>query len=88
MFHSLPLLGLLVLGAWLAVSQMVAIVESGMFWAWCGALFSHPLIDVFTTWPNLGARGYGIALFWPLSGRRWFLQRPILETADFEACGR
>ncbi len=84
--HSLPLLGLLVVGAWFALSPMAAIGESGMFWAWCGALFSHPLIDLLTTGPNLGARGYGIAIFWPLSSRRWFLQRPILETADFEAC--
>ncbi len=84
--HSLPLLGLLVLGAWLVVIPMAAIGESGMFWAWCGALFSHPLLDVLTTGRNLGARGYGIALFWPLSDRRWFLQRPILETADVGAC--
>ncbi len=83
--HSLLFLGLLVLVAWLVVSPMAAIGESGMFWAWCGALFSHPLIDVLTTGPNLGARGYGIPLFWPLSGRRLFLQRPILESADFEA---
>ena len=44
------------------------------------------LLDAVTTGPRGGARGYGIPLFWPLSGKRWYLQRPILETAEFEAC--
>jgi membrane-bound metal-dependent hydrolase YbcI (DUF457 family) len=84
--HSLLVIGLAVGGAWLVLSRAPGLIAPAVFWAWCGALMSHPLLDVMTTGPILGARGYGIPVLWPISRRRWFLPRPILETADFGAC--
>jgi membrane-bound metal-dependent hydrolase YbcI (DUF457 family) len=86
MSHALPVIGMVVVGSWLALSRTPGLVAPSVFWAWCGALVSHPLLDVITTGPKLRARGYGIPLFWPLSRTRWYLPRPLLETADFAAC--
>ena len=83
--HSLLLLSALIGAMWFVVAGIPSI-EPGVFGAWAAALLSHPLLDVATTGPRVGARGYGIPLFWPLSNKRWYLQRPILETAKFEAC--
>ncbi len=83
--HSLFSLSVLIAAMWFVVAGIPSIA-SGVLWAWAAALFSHPFLDVATTGPPTAARGYGIPLFWPLSHKRWYLQRPILETAEFEAC--
>ncbi len=83
--HSLLLLSALIGAMWFVVAGIPSI-GSGVFGAWAAALLSHPLLDVATTGPQGAARGYGIPLFWPLSRKRWYLQRPLLETAKFEAC--
>ncbi len=83
--HSLLLLSAVIAAMWFVIAGLPSI-GPGVFWAWAAALLSHPLLDVATTGPRVGARGYGIPLFWPLSNKRWYLQRPILETAKFEAC--
>ncbi len=83
--HSLLLLSAVIAAMWFVVAGIPSI-GSGVFGAWAAALISHPLLDVATTGPRGAARGYGIPLFWPLSRKRWSLQRPILETAEFEAC--
>jgi membrane-bound metal-dependent hydrolase YbcI (DUF457 family) len=70
------------LGRWLPVS-----LDGRVLVAWLAALISHPLLDVITTGPGTAARGYGIALLWPLSRRRWFLERPVLDQdTDWVAC--
>jgi membrane-bound metal-dependent hydrolase YbcI (DUF457 family) len=84
--HALPVIALGLGGAWLALVGGPNLVAPEVFWVWCSALVSHPLLDVLTTGPIGAGRGYGIPLWWPLSRRRWFLQRPVLETADFGAC--
>lgn len=84
--HALPVLASVVVGGWFLVSGLPGSGAPAVWWAWSGALISHPLLDVATTGPVMGARGYGIPLLWPFSAKRWFLQRPILETADFGAC--
>ena len=83
--HSLFLLSVLIAATWF-VAASIPSIASGVLWAWSAALMSHPFLDVVTTGPRGAARGYGIPLFWPLSRKRWYLQRPILETAEFEAC--
>ena len=83
--HSLFILSALIAAMWFVVAATPSIA-SGVLWAWSAALMSHPLLDAVTTGPRGGARGYGIPLFWPLSRKRWYLQRPILETAAFEEC--
>ncbi len=45
--------------------------------AWVAALLSHLLLDVLTTGPTLGRLGWGIPLLWPLSTRRFHVQRPF-----------
>ncbi|MCZ6918805.1 MAG: metal-dependent hydrolase [Gemmatimonadetes bacterium] len=84
--HGLPALGAGVVLLWLLPGLPPSNLDPGVYWAWIAALFSHPILDVLTTGPRAGARGYGIALAWPLSRKRWFLLKPILETADFGAC--
>ena len=83
--HSLLLLSAVIGVMWFVVAGIPSI-GSGVVGAWAAALLSHPLLDVATTGPRGAARGYGIPLVWPLSRKRWYLQRPLLETAKFEAC--
>ncbi len=84
--HSVLVLGALVLAAAWVWTRLPAGVDPGLGLAWAAALFSHPLLDLVSTGPATAARGHGIALLWPLSSRRWFLQRPILSTVDLTAC--
>jgi membrane-bound metal-dependent hydrolase YbcI (DUF457 family) len=84
--HSLLVLGVVVGLLWWLPGFPPAGLDPGVFWAWSAALLTHPILDVLTTGPQSGALGYGIPLGWPVSRKRWFLQRPILETADFGAC--
>ncbi len=84
--HSLLVLGgLILLGAW-GWSRLPGDVEPGLGLAWAAALLSHPLLDLAGTGPTVAARGFGIALLWPLNSRRWFLRQPILRTAQLTAC--
>lgn len=84
--HSFLVLGGIAGAVWLGLQLLPWSVAPGTEWVWLAALFSHPLVDVITTGPTLGARGYGVALFWPVSGKRWFVKRPVVETADLDQC--
>ena len=84
--HGLLVLGVAVAALWWLPGFPPAGLDPRVFWAWSAALFTHPILDVLTTGPRGGARGYGIPLAWPVSRKRWFLRRPILEMADFGAC--
>ncbi len=84
--HSLLVLGgLILLGAW-GWSRLPGDVEPGLGLAWAAALLSHPLLDLVSTGPGTAARGFGVAMLWPLNSRRWFLRQPILRTAQLAAC--
>ncbi len=83
--HSVLLLSAVGAATWFVVAG-ISSIGSGVLGAWAAALLSHPFLDVVTTGPRTAARGYGVPLFWPLSRKRWYLQHPILETAEFEAC--
>ncbi len=80
--HSLILLGGLIGLGILAVGAFGIPVDPRHGVAWIAALVSHPLLDVLATGPQLGSQGYGIALFWPLSKRRFYIKRPLYETMD------
>jgi membrane-bound metal-dependent hydrolase YbcI (DUF457 family) len=84
--HALPVLAAAVIGWWFLVTRLAGWGAPAVWWAWSGALLSHPVVDLLTTGPVGAARGYGIRLLWPFSTKRWFLARPILETPDFTAC--
>ena len=80
--HSLIVLGGLIGLGILAVRVFGIPVDPRHGIAWIAALLSHPLLDVLATGPQLGSQGYGIALFWPVSKRRLYIQRPLYETMD------
>jgi len=84
--HSFLVLGVLILVAAWACSRLVGSVDQGIVFAWAAALLSHPLLDLISTGPTAGGRGCGIALFWPLSSRRWFLRHPLLPSREFTSC--
>ncbi len=85
--HSLILIGLLGAAGVAAVMLAPLPVDRRVALAWWVALVSHPILDVVTTGPTLGARGYGIGIFWPVHGRRWFSQRPIIDqTTEWGSC--
>ncbi len=50
----------------------------GILGAWLAALLTHGPLDYLTTGPRQGDAGYGIALWWPLSRRRYYSARPVL----------
>lgn len=66
---------LVILGFWLAIVAVAFGMDLGLPWgvllAWLAALLSHPVLDYLTTGPRLGEAGYGIALWWPISKRRY-----------------
>ena len=85
--HSLIFIGLLgVIGV--AAAMLVPLpVDRRVALAWWAALISHPVLDVVTTGPTLAERGYGIGILWPVRGRRWFSQRPIIDqTTEWGSC--
>jgi membrane-bound metal-dependent hydrolase YbcI (DUF457 family) len=84
--HSLLVIAVLVLAAWFALPRLPIAIPDTLLLVWTVALLSHPLVDLITCGPVAAGNGYGIALLWPLSRKRWSMERPLLETADFEAC--
>jgi membrane-bound metal-dependent hydrolase YbcI (DUF457 family) len=84
--HSLLVLAGLILVIARAWPLMFGDVEPGLGLAWAAALLSHPLLDLAGTGPAAAAGGFGVALLWPLSSRRWFLRQPVLRTAQLTAC--
>ncbi|NIM47648.1 MAG: hypothetical protein GTO22_00025 [Gemmatimonadales bacterium] len=85
--HSLIVIGVVLLVGWGAVKLLALGVDWGIMLAWSAALVSHPVLDVLTTGPTLGARDYGIGLLWPLHSKRWFVGRPFIDqTTDWGAC--
>ena len=83
--HKTNRTGVILLAAW-AWTLLPKAVEPGLGLAWVDALLSHPLLDLVSTGPAAAARGFGVALLWPLNSRRWFLRQPILRTAQLAAC--
>ncbi len=77
--HSLLSIGAIISAALLLWRGGLLSVDGRVLVAWSAALVTHPLLDLVTTGPRIAARGFGIALFWPLSNRRWFLRRPLFE---------
>jgi membrane-bound metal-dependent hydrolase YbcI (DUF457 family) len=84
--HSIFVLGSVVLLGWWLTTFFSLPVDPRQALAWVAALASHPLLDVLATGPVLGAQGYGIALFWPLSKKRFFIKKPLFETMDLSKC--
>jgi membrane-bound metal-dependent hydrolase YbcI (DUF457 family) len=85
--HSLFLIGLLGLAGMAAALFVPLPVDRRVALAWWAALISHPVLDVVTTGPTLWERGYGIGILWPVSGRRWFSRRPIIDqTTEWGSC--
>jgi membrane-bound metal-dependent hydrolase YbcI (DUF457 family) len=84
--HSLLVLGGLVLMAAWAWPLLPGGLEAGIGVAWAAALLSHPLLDLATTGPATAARGFGIALLWPVVSRRWFLRRPLFAAGELTEC--
>ncbi len=70
---------LVVVAFWLAMVAAAFGLDLGVPWAvlfaWLAALLSHPVLDYLTTGPQLGDAGYGIALWWPVSTRRYVSKR-------------
>lgn len=84
--HSLVMIGVMLLVGWI-VLKFIPVLDWRVALAWSVALLSHPVLDVVTSGPSIGARGYGIGLFWPLHRKRWFLKRPVIEqNTDWGAC--
>jgi membrane-bound metal-dependent hydrolase YbcI (DUF457 family) len=85
--HSLVLVGVLAAAVWIAVRQLAIPLDDRVVLAWAVALASHPVLDVVTTGPTLGKRGYGIGILWPLHGKRWYSRRPVIDQiTDWGAC--
>jgi membrane-bound metal-dependent hydrolase YbcI (DUF457 family) len=75
--HSLLFAGA-VIGPGLWVLHRTAPPPPGVMLAWIVALLSHYVLDVVTTGPTLGKAGWGVPLLWPLSRRRFYVNRPLL----------
>lgn len=84
--HSLFVLGGAILAVWFTFGVSMPVQAHGLFWAGSVSLLSHPILDVITTGPGLARRGYGIAVFWPIGRRRFWVRRPIVNTPEFDAC--
>jgi membrane-bound metal-dependent hydrolase YbcI (DUF457 family) len=76
--HSLAFIALVIAVALAAHVRFGHPAEVGVLLAWSAALATHPFLDVITTGPTVARLGYGIPLFWPISRRRYFVQRPVL----------
>ena len=61
-------------------------LDEGVAIAWIVALLSHPFLDLVTTGPETADLGYGIALLWPFSKRRFYVPRPIVVSPNLEGC--
>jgi membrane-bound metal-dependent hydrolase YbcI (DUF457 family) len=75
--HSL-LFAAAVIGAGLWAIPRVAPQSPTIVLAWTVALLSHYVLDVVTTGPTLGKLGWGVPLLWPLTRRRFYVNRPLL----------
>ena len=76
--HSI-FLGIALVGAvWLVARFAPLALDAGVLLAWLAAIVSHPLLDYVTTGPRLGESGYGIALLWPFSRRRFYSRHLFL----------
>lgn len=75
--HSLAFV-LAVIVAGVALQRLSGFqVVTGFNLAWIAALVSHPFLDVLTSGPTIGRLGWGIPLFWPFSGQRYWVSRPL-----------
>lgn len=83
--HAVPVLLALAGAVWLATAFLPVPLTPGLLGAWTVALLTHPALDVLTSGPALGVRGYGIPLFWPFSRRRIHAPRDLFDrnTADW-----
>jgi len=75
------------LAAWAGIALLPLELDWRVGLAWLVALVSHPALDVLTTGPELGARGYGIGVLWPVGRSRWYMERPLVnQTTEWESC--
>jgi membrane-bound metal-dependent hydrolase YbcI (DUF457 family) len=80
--HSLLVLLAEIALLFLLLPRIAPGLPVGVAVAWSAALLSHPFLDVITTGPALGVLGWGIPLFWPFSGKRFFVSWPLLGDRD------
>lgn len=85
--HSVFVLTAIAVALWLLLRWLPPPFDAALAWPWVAALFTHPLLDVVTSGPSIGARGYGIALFWPVSARRIHSREDLFDrdTGDWGA---
>ena len=83
--HSLLAITVLAVGLWFSLPFVGVTIPAGLWVVWTVAVLSHPLADVITAGPEAAGKGFGVSLLWPISQKRWFMQRPVLECADFAA---
>lgn len=77
--HSLFVLALAGAGIWLGVHMLPLPLDPRWAGPWIAALYTHPLLDYVTSGPTIGAEGYGLPLFWPLSDRRLHAPRDLFD---------
>lgn len=56
--------------------------EPGLWIPWTAALLVHPFLDTVTTGPEVAARGFGVALFWPFWSKRWSVSKPLFNPPE------
>ena len=85
--HSVFVIAAVALAAWAGIALLPLELDWRVGLAWLVALVSHPALDVLTTGPELGARGYGIGVLWPVGRSRWYMERPLVnQTTEWESC--
>ncbi len=78
--HSIIVAVIVVAAIWLVGTVTPLDISTGVLAAWSASLLTHAPLDYLTTGPRLAAAGYGVALFWPISKKRYFSSRPRLAT--------
>ncbi len=79
--HSLLVLLPAAAFCWAGMSGLGLPVDWRVGAGWLAALLSHLALDILCTGPLLGGR-FGIPLLWPLTARRWYVQRSIIPESN------
>lgn len=77
--HAVPVLVTLAGVGWFTIEWLSLPIAPGLFAAWTVALLTHPALDVVTSGPDIGARGFGIPLWWPFSRHRVHAVRDLFD---------
>ena len=76
--HSLITVLVLIALGWLLLGWLNVEPRFLTWLVWSSALLSHLFLDVVTTGPTLARLNWGIPIFWPVSQRRYSVERPWL----------